>query len=382
MPLAKKNKRILFIVPYPLNSAPGQRFRFEQYLDILKSKQIIYYTDSFLNKRTNEILYSKGNILLKTFGVVRGYILRLATTIRALNYSYIFVFREASPIGPPVLEWILAKLFHKKIIYDFDDAIWLEDPDEMGSLKSTLKWKSKVASICKWSYKVSVGNQYLADFANQYNDNVVINPTTIDTEELHNPLSLNKGMPEQVRQEHLPASKAEVRLEGEKIVIGWTGTHSTLQYLNPIIPIIQQLEERYDFEFLVIANKNPEFKLKSFRFQTWSKPSEIADLMKIDIGLMPLTDDPWSKGKCGFKLLQYMALEKPVLASPVGINTNIVSHGINGFLCNNQKEWYDHLVQLITDPQLRRKFGNCGRTKVTKDYSVLSNKVNFLSLFE
>ncbi len=366
MPLAEKNKRILFIVPYPLDSAPGQRFRFEQYFSLLEQKQLVYSIETFFNEKANSVLYSKGNFLVKFLGIIQGYISRSVAIVKSISYDYIFIFRETTPLGPPIFEWTLAKLLHKKIIYDFDDAIWLSDPTEKGLLLSKLKWKSKVLSVCRWSYKISVGNKYLADFAKKYNQNIVINPTTIDTDNVHNPC----------------LTQERTNNEERKVVIGWTGTHSTLQYLSKLIPVLEKLENNYDFQFLVIANKNPNYTLKSFKYIPWNKRTEIEDLMKIDIGVMPLTDDEWSRGKCGFKLLQYMALEKPVLASPVGVNKRIVEDGVNGFLCREPDDWLKHITRLIEDARLREHLGKKGRVKVVNYYSVRSNSDNFLSLFE
>ena len=121
---------------------------------------------------------------------------------------------------------------------------------------------------------------------------------------------------------------------------------------------------------------------KSLRFVPWSKETEIQDLLQFDIGLMPLTDDVWAKGKCGFKALQYMALCIPVLASPVGVNTIIIDDHINGFLCDSTTEWEENIQTLIEDQELRKRMGEKGREKVVQHYSVESNSSNFLSLFE
>ena len=287
--------------------------------------------------------------------------------MQAANYDIIFIHRELTPAGFPFFEWFISKVLKKTVIYDFDDAIWLEDPDEKGSVQAKLKWKSKVASICKWSYKVSAGNKYLADYARQFNDNVIINPTTIDTEYLHNPEVFR--IPESA-----PLNKKE-------ICIGWTGSHSTLQYLNTLVPVFKKLEKKHKFKLRVISNQKPSFELESTEFIHWQKETEIKDLMAIDFGIMPLTNDPWSKGKCGFKALQYMALEKPALVSPVGVNTKIVEHGITGYHCNTEEEWLNHLSFLITNPDKCREMGKKGRMFVRKYYSMESNTSNFLSLF-
>ncbi|UII21833.1 glycosyltransferase [Fulvivirga ligni] len=357
------SKSILFITPYPQGQAPSQRFRFEQYLPILKKNNHQFKISPFLTKKAWDTLYKDGKIISKLYYFFQGFVTRLIDIVRTPYYDFIFIHREATPVGPPFFEWIISKILRKKIIYDFDDAIWLEDPDEKGSIKSMVKWKSKVSSICRWSYKVSTGNEYLAKYAANFCTNVIINPTTIDTEHLHNPdITVNPK-------------------NDENLVIGWTGTHSTLQYLNPLVPIIAELEEIFDFNFIIISNKAPSFKLKSLKFIPWNKNTEIKDLQRFDIGVMPLTNDLWSQGKCGFKALQYMALGIPAIASPVGVNSLIIDDNENGFLCHTREEWKKNIETLIINKDKRKLFGRSARKKVENFYSVSSNSDNFLSLF-
>lgn len=269
------------------------------------------------------------------------------------------------PVGPPVLEWIIARLFRKKVIYDFDDAIWLTDKTNESLIARTIRWRSKVSSICKWSYKISCGNEYLRQYAARFNERTVLNPTTIDTETLHNP------------------SLYTVQKDPGRIIIGWTGSHSTLKYHYLLETVLRQIQEKFpNVEVAVIANGEPTIKLERLSFIKWSKESEIANLLTFDIGIMPLPDDEWSKGKCGFKALQYMALEIPAVISPVGVNCKIIEHGINGYLCSSDDDWIKVLEKLIVDAKHRKKIGVAGRQTIIQAYSVSSNKDNFLSLFQ
>lgn len=356
-----RSKRVLFLTPYPFDTAPGQRFRYEQYFNTLTQHGIEYTILTFLDEETNDILYKKGMVLKKAWGIVKGFLRRIKHLYQARSYDYVFVFRELSPIGPPVYEWILAKVLGKKIVYDFDDAIWLPNTSENNKMIAGLKWHHKVDSICKWAYKVSCGNDYLCDYARQFNANVVLNPTTIDTEHHHN----------QIKNQHT-----------DMLVIGWTGTHSTVDYLKDLVPVIQKLEQEFDFEFRVISNRAPDFELKSMVYIPWQKDTEIADLLGFNFGVMPLTDDKWAKGKCGFKALQYMSLGMPAVVSPVGVNVKIVTEGVDGFLCNTPMEWENALRKLITDEALRVEMGKAARQTIVSHYSVLSNTGNFLSLFD
>lgn len=354
--------KILFLVPYPVGESPSQRFRFEQYFDLLEKNGIEYSVESFWSLSAWKILYKPGHALAKTIHLKISFWMRFWHILKSLGYDWVFIHRECAPIGPPVFEFIIAKVFRKKIIYDFDDAIWLPNTSEENKLAGWLKFHGKVKSICRWSYRVSCGNEWLADFARQFNSRVVVNPTTIDTEKLHNPVLFPSRKP------------------NEKTVIGWTGTHSTLQYLKPILPALQEIEKKFSITIKIISNKKPELTLQSVEFIPWNKETEIQDLISFDIGLMPLTDDAWAKGKCGFKALQYMALEIPCVASPVGVNTGIIKNNMNGFLCVGNDAWAKTLEQLIQDAELRKKIGVAARQTVVEDFSVLSNASVFLGL--
>jgi glycosyltransferase involved in cell wall biosynthesis len=359
-----KNKiTILFICPYPVGQSPSQRFRFEQYFQILTSHGYGYHIQSFLSLENWQVFYTSGNHLLKGFILLKGFFKRLLLLFKASTYNFVFIHREASPVGPPIFEWAIAKILRKKIIYDFDDAIWSTDKINEGLLEKTLRWRSKVAAICSWSHKVSCGNEYLAAFAREFNNQVVYNPTTIDTTNLHK-AEKNKSY------------------QQEKITIGWTGSHTTLKYLNIIESVLVDIERKFsNVEILIIANQKPQLPLKTLKFLPWKKDTEASDLLKIDIGIMPLPDDEWTKGKCGFKALQYMAMEIPAVVSRVGVNQSIVDHGVNGFQATTTEEWMEALELLIQDNTLRIKMGESGRKKVIDQYSVASNTLTFLSMF-
>ncbi|HTJ48652.1 MAG TPA: glycosyltransferase family 4 protein [Cyclobacteriaceae bacterium] len=357
--------KILFFVPYPLKESPSQRFRFEQYFPLLDSQGTQYKIQSFLTKDNWRIFNQKGSIAQKGLALASGFARRFNGLFKAMRYDFIFIHREMSPIGPPVFEWFIAKILRKKIIYDFDDAIWLTDKQEESTLFRIIKWRSKVKYICRVSYKISCGNEYLQKYALLFNPNSIINPTTVDTDHEHNP------------------SLADFSVKRKNITIGWTGSHSTLKYLTEIVPCLQKIQQLYPTaEFLVIADKRPTLDLKSFNFIFWNKETEIQDLASIDIGIMPLPDDEWAKGKCGFKAIQYMSLNIPSLVSNVGVNSTIVDHNINGFLCETQDDWFKYLDQLLRNENLRQVMGKQGRQKIICHYSVRSNSSNFLSLFE
>ena len=355
--------RILFLVPYPEGEAPSQRFRLEQYFPVLREKGYEVTIKPFLSTETWKILYKEGNTLKKGWGIVKGFIGRIKTVSNLQQYDWIFIHREASPVGPPIFEWLIAKVWKKRIIYDFDDAIWLPNTSEQNRIAAKLKFHQKVGAICRWSHMISCGNQYLADYARSQakRARVFVNPTTIDT------LNLHKQLKEQ---------------DSSPVVVGWTGTHSTIKYLKPIEAVLQKLSDKYPQLIIrIISNQPPDLAVERLEYIPWNKEREIEDLLSFNIGLMPLTEDEWSAGKCGFKALQYMALGIPAVVSPVGVNSEIVEHEKTGFIARTEEEWLLYLDRLIANPELREEMGNKARQAVTERFSVGSNTSLFLGLF-
>jgi glycosyltransferase involved in cell wall biosynthesis len=351
--------KIYFIVPYPFSEAPSQRFRFEQYHDVLLENGFTFKFSSFWNQEAWKILYKNGFLIRKLLFFIAGFLRRFLDVFVVIKYDLVFIHREATPIGPPFFEFIIAKILRKKIIYDFDDAIWMKDSNSSFSMRDMLKCYWKVSLICKWSYKVSVGNQYLKEYAFKFNNNVILNPTTVN-----------------VGQNQITFS------DSKKLTIGWTGTHSTLKYLEFIFPIFEKLNQKYEFEFLIISNNPSKYTSHQFiKNIHWQKDTEIQDLLKIDIGIMPLFYEEWVKGKCGFKILQFMALAIPVIASPFGVNSKIIKPDFNGYLAHNEKEWSQYLEQLLNDHLLRKKIGINGKNFVVQSFSQSSNTYNFLKIF-
>jgi glycosyltransferase involved in cell wall biosynthesis len=165
------------------------------------------------------------------------------------------------------------------------------------------------------------------------------------------------------------------------LVVGWTGTFSTLKYLQILVPAIQQLQQEFDFTFLVIADKDPLLPIKKYRFVKWNKSTEVEDLLLLHIGVMPLRDSEIEKGKCGFKAIQYMALGIPPVISPVGMNTILVTDEQDGFLAEDEKDWVVKLRKLLTDKNLRVKVGENARRKIVEQYSVNATSKKFIELF-
>jgi glycosyltransferase involved in cell wall biosynthesis len=352
--------RILFLAPYPVNESPSQRYRMEHYLHYLNENNIQFDYKPFMDKKTWKIIYKHGHLFQKIWGTVKGLVKRGVLMFQIGKYDFVYIHRETALLGPPIFEWIIAKIYKKKIIYDFDDAIWIPFVSKKNRLAFFLKFYSKIGRICEWSYKVSVGNSFLGNFAKQFNQNIVLIPTVVNTDDIHNRM-----------QQH----------DTDTPVVGWTGSFSTLKFLDVILPVLQKMQEKYDFEFVVIADQDPQLQLKHYRFIKWNRHTEADDLLNIHIGLMPLYDDELTKGKCGFKAIQYMSLGIPPVVSAVGVNTEIVEDGINGYICQSDSEWETKLEVLLRDKVKRKVMGKYARDKIIDKYSVEATKDKFLALF-
>lgn len=340
---------MLAIVQHRKGRSPGQRFRLEHYIDYFEKNGIEIDYSFIINEKDDKVFYSKGKYLLKLVILFKSFIHRLKDVYRAKDYDVIFIYREAFMLGTVFFEKMLAKT-KVPIIFDFDDSIWLNDTSVGNKNLAWLKNPKKVASICKLSNLVTVGNEYLASYAKKYSQNVVVVPTTID-------LKYHQGR--QIEQ-------------GDKICIGWTGTSTTIKHFERIIPVLTRISKKYNDKvvFRVIADVVDLNYTLPVDYVKWSKFSEIDDLLGFDIGIMPLPDDEWSRGKCAFKGLQCMALKVPVILSPVGVNSEIIVHGENGFLADTDDEWFNYLSQLIEHSSLRNSIGHKGYETVKENFSV------------
>lgn len=342
--------------------SPGQRFRFEQYLSYLQSHGFICHVSYLIDAKDDEIFYAQGQYLRKIRFLLKSLLHRQRDMKKLDEYDLVFLYREAHMLGTTYFE---RKIHQRgiKMIVDFDDSIWLKDVSNGNRKLAFLKKPSKTAKIVSLSDAVIVGNQYLANYARKYNPNVHIIPTTIDTD-YYVPAT-----------DHSPLKNT--------VCIGWTGSSTTLKHFSLAVPVLKSLRKKYGKKliFRLISDENYEGELEGLTFVRWKKETEVHDLMAIDIGIMPLPDDAWSKGKCGFKGLQYMALGKPAVMSPVGVNTEIIEHGRNGFLAHTPQEWESILSGLIEDAYLRQEIGREGRKTVVDRYSFHSQKERYLQIY-
>ena len=341
-------KHLHFLLIYPLNAAPGQRFRFEQYFPELDRSGIKYSVHCFYDDKTYSLVVNKKNKGLLMMRLALRFLKQCWHLLFLGKYDCIMIQRGAMPVGPPISEWVVKKIYRKPIIYDFDDAIWNTPMKKESTLLRWLKSRNKTAMICSWADKIVVGNNYLAEYARQFNKNVFVIPMVL----IH-----VKEPGKQMQQNPRP-------------VIGWSGSHSTLMYVEALEDMLLRLRQKFDFEVMIMANKPPAFRELKVKYVPWTVKAETEELSRIDIGIMPLPDNEWTRGKCGLKAVQYMALSKPAVVSAVGVNVEIVDQGVNGFLCKNDEEWEQYLGLLLTDRELVKRQGEAAYQKVQQCYTL------------
>ncbi len=354
--------KVLVLTPALYNTSPGQRFRIEQWARYLEREGFEFTFIPFADKALHHAIHQSGHVLYKSGLILRAFARRLRTIFLAKHYDVVFLFREAALAGPAVIETLIARQ-GVPIVFDFDDAVWLPYVSPANKHFTFLKCFSKIATLCRLSQHITVGNPYLANYARRYNDNVTIAPTTIDTE-------------------IYKAKRFDKREDRDLITIGWTGSYSTVQHLDTLRPVLQELARRHPYRLLVIGT--PKYSVGGVNTvaRQWRAESEVQDLQRFDIGIMPLPNDNWSRGKCGLKLLQCMGVGVPAVGSPVGVNSEIIEDGVNGFLADKTEEWLQKLSLLIESPDLRRKMGLAGRKVVEDRYSAHACVPKFREVLE
>jgi glycosyltransferase involved in cell wall biosynthesis len=347
--------RVLVLSPFP-EEAAGTRFRITHYIPYLQAQGFDVTVDSFFTPSFFRFVYERGRYVRKALRFAGLAARRLLTAARAARYDLIFIYREAFPVGPPVVERYLASR-GSAIVLDFDDAIFLPNASEANRFVGSLKYVRKVATLVRLSTRVIVGNEYLARYARSHNPAVSTIPTCVDTDRF------------------VPSRRAR---PAGPIVVGWIGSPTTTPYLTTLAGVLRDLAARRPFVLRVSGAAGAiAFDGVDVRTEPWSLDREVELFNTCDIGVYPLTDDEWAQGKCGFKAIQFMACGVPVVASPVGVNREIIEDGVNGFLAATPAEWVDKLERLLVDADLRERLAAAGRRTVEERYSLRVNAPRF-----
>lgn len=347
--------KVLVLSRYSAKGA-SSRLRMFQYIPMLQQAGMHVDVSPFFDDQYLISLYQKQPRSL--FRIARSYVNRLAVMLRAPGYDLIWVEKECLPYVPAWLDFPFFKR-KAKIVVDYDDAVFLRYKALSDPLKILLK--NKIEKIMGRADLVVTGNDYLLDFAKKATARLTMFlPTVID---------LDRYM----------CHKDE--RDKARVIVGWMGSPSSQKYLAMVDEALCELNDRQFFLHIVGATAE-NLKYPNIRCIPWAEETESADIRQFDIGIMPLFDTEWEKGKCGYKLIQYMACAKPVVASPVGVNTKIVKHGVNGFLANTKDEWIDAFKALADNDVLRNEMGQAGRKDVEESYCLQVRAPDLLKQFK
>jgi glycosyltransferase involved in cell wall biosynthesis len=346
--------RVLALSPLPEEGA-GCRFRIAQFMPYLESAGIDVTLHSLYTPDFFRLVYQRGRYVRKAVRLAGLSVKHLAALTTASRFDLIFLYREIFPVGPPLVETLLAWRHRPPIVFDFDDAIFLPSVSDANRLIAALKVPAKVRTIIGRSDHVIAGNDYLAAYARRYSDAVTVIPTSVD---------LARFVP---RIDDAARNGAS----GRRPVIGWIGTPTTGGYLRMLAPVFQALAARRPFVLRISGAADP-VSIPGVEVDNtpWTLAREVELFNTCDIGVYPLPDDDWSRGKCGFKAIQFMACGVPVISSAVGVNRQIVDDGRNGFLASTPEEWLEKLERLLTDAALRARFADAGRRTIAERYSL------------
>ena len=346
-----KRLRVLALSPIPEEGA-GCRFRIAHYIPYLNANGFDVELSPLFTTEFFRLVYKPGHFPTKAWTFALLALRRMWSLRRLRKYDVIFIYREIFPIGPALLEWLMSMPGLPPIVFDFDDAIFLPSVSEANRLIEALKSPGKVATTIRRSTAVVTGNDYLAGYARRYNDAVTMIPTSVDT-------TIFTPMPRHP--------------DPRGLVLGWIGSPTTATYIQSLAPVLRRVSAA-PFVMRISGSGSP-ISMDGVQVEKlpWSLDREVELFQTCDIGVYPLPDDEWSKGKCGFKAIEFMACGIPVVAAAVGVNREIIQDGVNGFLATNEDEWVEKLSRLMQDPALRARLGAAGRQTIEARYSLQVN---------
>lgn len=334
---------IHFFTKYTLAGA-SSRYRSYQYHPLLVSagwrvNVSPLFDDAYLSHK-----YTSGRARL--LDMARALARRLHNVWRLPRGALVVIEYELLPYVPALLErWLAWR--GCRVVVDYDDALFHQyDQHRSGWVRLLLS--DKIATVMRLADTVVVGNAYLADYARRAGARAVeVIPTVVDLSRY------------QLKQ---------VGAGNGVFTIGWVGSPSTARYLRDVAQPLANVCRDERARVRLVGAGPVEMPGVPLGLVAWCEETEVASICGFDVGIMPLPDEPWARGKCGFKLIQYMACGLPVVASPVGVNSQIVEHGVNGFLAETPAQWQEALQTLLADPGLRQRMGQAGRRKVEQRY--------------
>lgn len=350
--------KVLCLVPSQLGHSPGQRGSIELWEKVLRPEGIELTFAPFETQKLKRIIYQSGNHLSKTLETIRGYVDRIKLLQRLDDFDAVFIYREAALLGPAFLEKRVAR--SKPIIYQLDDPLFVPYRSPSNGYLSYLKFFSKVKEIIRISKVVMVNSTPINQYASQFNPNVWQVPSVVDTDRFtYEPFSENLG----------------------RVCIGWSGSPTTLRNVKLIESPLRTISDQRICDIHLIGGA--EFGLTGVRHTTamWNEGTEVEDLRRMQIGLVPIPQNSWNPYKFIMKTAQYMALGIVPVGTPMASNTEVIRHGENGFLAATDDEWVEYLTILIKDSKLRNSMSRAAVADSLAKYSLEANRSKIIEAF-
>jgi glycosyltransferase involved in cell wall biosynthesis len=357
--------RILFLVPHPIDD-PAYRYRVQQFIPYLTNAGYECTVSPFSSGALFRALRSRGKLATKGAHTLYCTARRIKRLAYLQQFDLIVIHREVFPFFTPVFEkWVLSR--NPRVIFTFDDAIHTGH-HEVSDLNHPFLYRFKygrgVNEVLTRSLHVIAGNRILADYARRFNSNVTVIPTVVDCSQY--------------------SYKPKCGNERGPVTVGWIGSRTTVRYLPAIEPALKRLAEenpgKVRFSFLGCPEYKPN--LPNVTSLPFTVDAELSYLRTLDIGIMPLPDTEWTRGKCAFKAIQYMGMGIPTVASPVGITSDLIAHNVNGLLATSVEEWFQALNLLVNDSNIRVKFSLEARRTIERSYSLQVWGPRLASLFD
>lgn len=333
----------------------SSRVRFFQYLPYFKSQGVDVTVKPLFSDAYVLALYKGGS---KWREVFKGYFSRFIALLSVHKYDLVVIEKEIFPFMPATIERLF-RLLGVRYIVDYDDALFHNYDCHSNSLVRLLLGK-KIDIVMRNASAVTVGNNYLAERARSAGaKRVEIIPTVVDAERYQ----VNRKNDESIQ------------------IVGWIGTPHTSKYLQPLLPVFKEIKDQTPVRFVAVGARPEDFEGTAVETWPWTEDTEVSSIQQFNIGIMPLKDSPWERGKCGYKLIQYMACGVAVIASPVGVNCDIVKPDKTGKLASSLEEWGQAFREiLISDRSISNEMGNAGRESVEAWYSLEIQAPRFLSV--
>jgi len=353
---------VLALIPNQYGHAPGQRSSIELWDSVLAPAGINIHYAPFETERLHEVLYRPGHYATKVREMVRAYIERIRLLGDLKRFDAVFVYREAALLGPAFLEKMVARR-GLPIIYQLDDPLFIPYTSPSNGYLSYLKFFGKISEICRLSKVVMVNSTQIREYVSRYNQNIWQVPSVVDTAQYVFRPDLLEEKPDEV-------------------CIGWSGSPTTIGNIRVIAGALRQLAERVKHRVHLIGGTEFDLPGVPYVAQKWSAATEVADLRKMQVGMVPLPVNEWNKRKFYMKTAQYMALGIPTVATPLGSNPEVVEHGVTGFLADSEEEWIEYLGLLIKDHELRLQMAHAAAAAAKKKYSLEGNTGTIIKAFQ